>query len=468
IRLPDALLGTVTVFILYLWLSRRLGSLPALAAALCLAVDPWHVSITRTAHEAGYAPFFMVMAIWALDRSGLTDDSGSPTPRHWAFLAGIMLAFHAWVYPAARLFTPLFCIALCLLYRQRLGELWRRNDGRRSIAILTLGFVIGTLPLWWTALTHRDWLAARASAAVLDFRPQYFARSLAEFGTNFLKNIDPVHLFISANDMGGAELPGTGLHLLVTAPFILAGLLRALLRSRNESWYRLLLAWLLLGVVPAAICGDVNPHALRTISIVIPIAALAGVGADWLLVNRNQPTARYRMTLALISLAAISINAGITGYRYFHTYRIDAEAPYQFSLYNAMQFVAARQSEADFVLVTGDSNQPYIYALFCQPVDPRSLAANPIVAAAGPLGFHQVVHVGKYYFMPKNPTDFPEARRDFEEAWRSVPAGATGLVVETPGRFTEGRLLETFHLTKHDSWDVAYEVRRWRKPGVPR
>ncbi|HUN81009.1 MAG TPA: glycosyltransferase family 39 protein, partial [Phycisphaerae bacterium] len=99
IRLPDALLGTVTVFILYLWLSRRLGSLSALAAALCLAVDPWHVSITRTAHEAGYAPFFMVMAIWALDRSGLTDDSGSPTPRHWAFLAGIMLAFHAWVYP---------------------------------------------------------------------------------------------------------------------------------------------------------------------------------------------------------------------------------------------------------------------------------------------------------------------------------------------------------------------------------
>ena len=283
-RLPDALFGVATIYVFYVWLRNRFNWATASIAALCLATDPWHISITRSAHEAGFAPFFMAMAIWALDGSGIIPGSQpGGRGRGWAILAGLMLGLHTWVYPAPRLFTPLFCIALCLIFRNHLIQLARRQDGRLTLAALVVGLIVGTSPLWLTAITHPERLAARASVTLLDFRLPELPRSLSELSLNFLKNVDPRHLFLDADDMSGATLPGTGLHLLVTAPLILAGLIRSVFGAwRRDRWHVLLLAWIVLGVVPAAVCGDWNPHPLRTISNVIPVAALAGLGADWL------------------------------------------------------------------------------------------------------------------------------------------------------------------------------------------
>ena len=70
-RLPDALLGVVTVLLLYLWLRREIGEWPALLAAGILAIDPWHIALCRTAHESGFTPFFLVFALLAMQRGGL-------------------------------------------------------------------------------------------------------------------------------------------------------------------------------------------------------------------------------------------------------------------------------------------------------------------------------------------------------------------------------------------------------------
>ena len=125
--------------------------------------------------------------------------------------------------------------------------------------------------------------------------------------------------------------------------------------------------------------------------------------------------------------------------------------------------MASRAAEADFILVTNDSNQPYIYALICEPIPPKALAADPMVLAPGPAGFSQVVRVGKYDFMPRKPDDFPESQRLFEEAWRRVPRGATGFVIENPGHFKDGKVEATFTPRVQAPWAVAYEVRRWTK-----
>lgn len=187
-RLPDALLGVLTVALLYLWLKRQIGTRTGLLAAAVLATDPWHLALTRTAHESGFTPFLLVAAMLALNRAGLlpSDDSGDRRssdgaralppaanvsggrPHNvWGFLAGSMLAAHVWAYPATRLFTPLFCIALVVIYRRHLWSMIRTRGTRGTLAAAAAGLLLGGLPLIITAWTHPEQLAARAGATLL-------------------------------------------------------------------------------------------------------------------------------------------------------------------------------------------------------------------------------------------------------------------------------------------------------------
>jgi 4-amino-4-deoxy-L-arabinose transferase-like glycosyltransferase len=157
-RLPDALLGVLTVAVLFFWLRRQGGTTVALIAAAVLAVDPWHISLCRTAHESGYTPFLLAVALLALDRAGLMprdipadgmrgpDQTRGSRRLGWALLAGLMLGLHAWAYPATRLFTPLFAVAMIVIYRRYYLGLLRGPAGRLTIEFCVLGGVIGAFP----------------------------------------------------------------------------------------------------------------------------------------------------------------------------------------------------------------------------------------------------------------------------------------------------------------------------------
>ena len=138
-RLPAAILGVATVGLLFAMLRRRFGLLVAASAAGVLALDPWHVALTRTAHESAFAPFFLAVALLALCRSELLPPENAPQSAGlphsvpparrgvaWAAVAGLAIAMHTWVYPATRLFTPLFVGAMLLVYRRHiLASAWR-------------------------------------------------------------------------------------------------------------------------------------------------------------------------------------------------------------------------------------------------------------------------------------------------------------------------------------------------------
>ncbi|HVP11333.1 MAG TPA: glycosyltransferase family 39 protein, partial [Phycisphaerae bacterium] len=164
LRLPDALLGVLTVWILYLWLKRQAGVRTALIAAAVFALDPWHIALCRTAHESGFAPFFLALALLALHRAGLLPrdepnaigQSPEPHAGAWALLSGMMLGAHAWVYPATRLFTPLFAIAILVIYRRHYAGLLRVGAGRITLECLVVGLLIGGFPLISTAITHPE------------------------------------------------------------------------------------------------------------------------------------------------------------------------------------------------------------------------------------------------------------------------------------------------------------------------
>jgi 4-amino-4-deoxy-L-arabinose transferase-like glycosyltransferase len=467
-RLPDALLGVLTVLMLFVWLERQTDARVALLASAVLALSPWHIALTRTAHESGYAPFFLAVAMAGLHRSGLISDDaedwrrGGRAARAWAMAAGLALGAHAWVYPATRLFTPLFLVAIAFIYRRRLLSMVGAGGARVTLGWGLAGLLIGCLPLLVTMFSHPEYLAARARAALL-FAKQGTALQMAvTLAANYASNLDPRYLFLNSDDMSGILIEGVGQQLLVVAPFALIGLIRVIVGVERQAWSRLLAAWLILYPVPAAICADWNPHPMRTVGGMILFPILAATGIDWTVSQGRRLGRALKWVAGGAAVAAVLANTVQFGRAYYGNFRLLSRAGYQAGLVEAVRQAAALGDDADFILVTNRCNQAYVYALLYQPIDPKTLATTPQAVAGGRLGFHQVLRIGKYYFVPK---ENPEAVRRFQDEWSQVPCGAEGLVIDVVerGAAMSGQPLGRFPAGDPRVAGDMLELRRWRK-----
>lgn len=481
VRLPDALLSIVTVALVWDWMRRAHSERMALMAALFLAVDPWHVLVTRTGWEFGYVPFFLTAGLHAAQRAGLLPGAViSRTSMGWAMGSATMLAFCAWTYPSTRMVVPLLCIAIVvcnwIFYRRLLSNAssqpanaagpaphWSNWGSRRACVAFVLSAIIAGAPLWITMLRQPERLAARAKIAMLDFSAAALPASIPRAIGYYLSYFNPVHLVTHPEEITTIGIPGVGMHLWVIAPLIVIGVVLAMRRCRVDSLSRTLLLWLVLTPLPAAICDDIQPHMIRVITAMTLWPILGAVGADWMcdrMKGWRPSSSRAARSVFSVLFAA---NAAWFAHQYFRVYPAHAELGYQTPLIRALEYVAARRNEADFVLVTNRANQAYIYALLAEPIPPKELHAAPPLVAHGPVNFHQVIRIGRYLFTPRDPVNYPDAQQLFQKAWNSLPAGARGFVIEQPGYFPEGELASFFSWAEATNPPGGYEVRRWRK-----
>ncbi|OWY69614.1 hypothetical protein B7486_19865 [cyanobacterium TDX16] len=473
VRLPDAIFGVLCVVLLHGWLKRQYDEHFALVAALFLATSPWHISICRTGHESGYAPFFLIAALNVAYRAGLLPcgDSNSwlqvqsrRSALGYSVLAGFMLAMLAWLYPATRLLTPLLILVWLLFSSPRSKDIAATT--RKSLIAGMAGLFIGASPLWITAVSHPERLAARAGVTVFMDSEEPLSARFISFIESYAANLSPQYQFRSFDDISGAYYDGVGLHLLVFAPFVIAGLIRVVLNAPSRDWSRFLLAWFALYLVPAAICVDWNPHSFRTVGGIPLFAIIAATGWRWL----GELLVRYRSALLVpvrnLAIALIGVNLVHFANTYFRVLPEKLERGYQTALVNAIEFAGSRAKDADFVLVTQRSIQPSIYVLLYAPIPPREYLKLPVIRAGGLQGFDEVVRVGKYYFPPSGRGD-PKLTARFTEAWNELPPDAQGLVIEAKGKFGGGKVLAQFEEAPEIPDGGTLEVRWWQRSDDP-
>lgn len=469
VRLPDALLGIATVWAMFALVRRWWGHWAGLAASAMLALDPWHIDLTRTGHEVGFAPFLMTTALLTWTWAGLLPSPATPmacresprTSMWWALIGGLFVGGLAWIYPSTRLFTPVFLVvAVCVGYRHVQG-LWRERNTRSSLFAAVAGLIAGGAPLGWTALTHPHYLAARAPAALIFAQPWPLKAMLSAFVTAMAKNLDPRYLFWETEDLCGVMIPRVGQHLLVAAPFILIGGIRVLAAARRQAWARLIVVWFFLAIVPSAICHDWNPHPFRSIAGLPIYPILSALGLVWLVERVRRWQAGARNAAIAAATVALAINVVHFAHSYFWVFPPTAEIVYQTPLFKSMRIVAKHSAEADFVLVTNRANQPYIYALLCEPIPPRVFPTLPRLAVDGRLGFSHVARLGKYFFVPGDPARPDEAMARFRAEFDTIPPGSKGLIVDREGQFKDGERLAIVRCGDGRRTDENYEIRWW-------
>lgn len=280
VRLPSALLGTLTVLGLYLLGTRLLKRETALFAAFLLSTCFWHLVISRYGTRPAAGPVFLVWSFYLAFVACEWRQKNSP--RWWliALLAGVVygLGFHTYIAFRA---TPVILVALFIYLARRYET---KNVVAPAAVLLTAGFFVA-LPLALYAWLHPNEFFLRMSQM-----PEF---KMSSFWPNTWKTLA---MFNFAGDENARQnIPGKALLFLPTGILLWIGFVRGF----RQLW--VLIVWLAIGALPAIIANEGVPHAFRSCLMIPAICLFAALGGEyvWDLLARVSPP---RLTLAVTAV----------------------------------------------------------------------------------------------------------------------------------------------------------------------
>ncbi|PIU71668.1 hypothetical protein COS80_02075, partial [Candidatus Woesebacteria bacterium CG06_land_8_20_14_3_00_39_27] len=272
VRITPVIYGTLTVLLLYLLIQEafKIRSV-SLMSAFLLAVSPWHVQLTRASFESSFSLFWVLMAIWFLLK-------GLKKPK-WLIFSMLPFGFSVYTYNSARVFTPLFLFATAIIFRKYFWE--KRKWFLVSVALFT-ALMIPLVPFVLSgeagaryklvSITDEKGLVPRinerrGASTLPGILPRLIHNKVTYlsfyFAKNYLAHFTPDFLFIKGAGHRQHHVQGVGELYWFQSPFILLGLYY-LLKKKDRN-LKILLPWLLLVFIPAALTNDSIPNALRTV-----------------------------------------------------------------------------------------------------------------------------------------------------------------------------------------------------------
>jgi len=269
LRLPSALIGILTLPVVYL-LGRRLGAAHlGLISAFLVAVSPWHIDLSRTPKRPVLTPLFVALGLLILCR--LLRDPPSRRALRGFVLCGLVVGLGLHGYEAFRLF-PLAVAAIIVWVRVRQGK---ALSGVGELAVVGASAALMTLPIILFAASDLESYMNHIRGASVSASAQDILNNLQVMLNFFLFN---VHFNPFRDNQSTVSL-----QLLI--PLFLAGLMGLLLYrgegSQGEGHRTeracLLLTLLIMGLI--LVLSRANFTGRRFSGILIPFYILAAAGA---------------------------------------------------------------------------------------------------------------------------------------------------------------------------------------------
>jgi 4-amino-4-deoxy-L-arabinose transferase-like glycosyltransferase len=316
-RLPTVVLTSLWVAAVY-WLVWRLFSnrRVALAAGLLLALDPFHVALSRVIHHDALATTFMTLSLlMALIYWGQRES------RRWLVASGAMAGF-AFLSKSPALFLNPF-IALVGLWsladRRARGEVvtWRHLAATLGDGLLWFGCAAAVFVAFWPAM----WVIPADSLRTIFLIGSKYASGGHAKGNYFLGTV--------SRDPGALFYPVTW--LLRSSPLVWLGLIAVFIQGlsrrkigRLEGWktgrYVLLMLLYVILFVAFMTLGEKKQdrYILPIYPILNIIAAIGLVQISNL--NLPWPTRRGRQSLLFLIILLFQGVLIIANYPYYFTY----------------------------------------------------------------------------------------------------------------------------------------------------
>jgi 4-amino-4-deoxy-L-arabinose transferase-like glycosyltransferase len=342
------------------------GRKVGLLAGLMLAISSWHIHFSRIGFETTLAMFTVVLSLWCTWRWFKSRRT------MWLVGAGLAFGLSLYTYSTLQAFTPLMIVACGLVFAR---PLWRQ----KKIAVLTMLIVVLlAIPLAYSiASIPQNW--NRLNTLTVFHPGEPVREALKTAGLQWLGHFSPGYLFVHGDAHPVLHPPGSGQLYGVEAFLLPLGVLGIYWARKNRRAGILVIAWIALGAVPAALTIQEmgTPHSMRGMLGMPAYAILSAQGAMTLWSTRR---IRSQLRSALLgALAGLLVwNAATTLQRYFLVFPVQAAPAYEYGVREAVDYVTAHENEYDTIVLTNWISQPHIFVLFFQRYDPRRFQAEPV------------------------------------------------------------------------------------------
>jgi 4-amino-4-deoxy-L-arabinose transferase-like glycosyltransferase len=370
IRLPSAIAGAATVYLIYLlgrsvFRSEQIG----LASAFSLAVMPWHVHFSRAAFEVNVATFLLVLGVFWLRKS---------SRKGWLGIFGtISLILAAYTYHGLRVLSPLilFINGCQVLLSKKNWEWWIASTGFALVLFLPILLAINRVEV--RQRFNETSLFAHSNAVlttnhlrtedgngllarIIHHRYWYWGGEILD---GMVSHVSPNFLFLEGDGNPRHQTGNQGLLFWWMLPLLVAGITQLLYKKKGY-W---IIGWIIIATLPPALTNT-TPHTLRFLPAAPAFALLIGYGIT--VVFQHFRFSRI-MPLSLITLALIE--GAFYQYDYTHNYVYRSAIHWQYGYKELVQYLQQPEFKEVPIYVTRDFGRPAMYFLYYTMYDPKRI-----------------------------------------------------------------------------------------------
>lgn len=436
VRLPSALAGIGTVFIIFLLVQKLFSDyrLSALSA-LFLAISPWHIFFSRGAWQSNLATFCMAFGVYLFI---ISKDRPKILPLSvLAFLASL------YAYQSQRLIVPILGILIFSFYWK---ELFKQK--RALIFSSVLGFIL-IIPIFFIIISPSGQARFKGVSIFTDLGPinrineyrgghsnpngsvanilhnkgQEYLFILAK---NYLEHYSPKFLFTNGDPIGRQNIPEAGVMNLIDAILLPLGFIYLLNKKRIIKG-KILILWLIIAPIASAVTFQ-SPNALRAANMAVPLTIVSAFGAFMIyeFINKQNKYLKYPTFIALILVISYFVIMMLHQYFIHLPTRYALEWEYGFG--KMIKIVDKEQLNYSKVVITNRYDQPYILTLFYLRYNPKQYQKiGKKETEIDKFGFTTISSFDKYEFKKISQQDLEKSKNTIfvttsEEISDDIPA----------------------------------------------
>ncbi|HSX09645.1 MAG TPA: glycosyltransferase family 39 protein [Candidatus Saccharimonadales bacterium] len=299
VRIPSVIAGTLTIFVLYLFLEKllelekdknlqkKLRYLPLLASFF-LAISTWHLQFSRGGFEVNLATFFYLVGCYffvAFKKNRKT------LP---ILLSLFFFVLTMYTYDVFRVIAPLTLLSIAFI------EKWYKN---KNSLYLIVWIAVLSLPVIIFSITTEGAQRFSDTSAFSQLKFTFLYQKILVYPllyiSNYLSFFSLDYFFSFGDGIGRHQVQNFGELYRWQLPFFLSGIYFLLKTPKSVLKYATFL--LFLSVPLAGAVAQPSPHALRALPMVIPCMIFVALGFIFLLDKIKQ----YKFKVLMIALVAL-------------------------------------------------------------------------------------------------------------------------------------------------------------------
>lgn len=374
VRLPSVLFGTATILLAFLLTKKIFKNFSVgLAGAFVFAIQPWHIHFSRVGWESNVGAFTFLLAVYFFIKS---------FERNFCLsLSAVLFGLTLFTYHSFKVFTILFLAGLVILYFNQIRKFEKKWLLSSLLLILTFFLIVVHGFLFSgagrraqdAAIYNEENIKKLRDIQVEDKLPQPWGRVInskifflaTEFTQNYLGYFSTTFLFSAhRSDSSIFNLPGMGLLYSWQLIFLLMAIY--LLIKSNLPWRKLIVLWIILAPVPAALTREYM-HASR-VETLLPILAILTV-YPLTLIWEKLKVKRVVVTIAAVIFAIWLLVVRID-YYLFHIFN-NPLGGLKYGYQEAVNFTTENLSQYDQIIFTKRHSEPQIFVAFYSQMDPN-------------------------------------------------------------------------------------------------